>query len=271
MYLNTYLSTAPKTSRPNKGSVRCSTCWATLVRRGYFSIKRNRGADSTVTATEEPTAVTTDAPVNTTAEPEDTTASAAPQAAATTLGFCMKFVTPDVGNYNYHVLAISPLSNQITEAPTGSNFGLYNIDMSTGRVTLDNTDYTGYELYTPPSFANQIQRVIRFTNTLPVPDYPFRCINPEGLYTSGSILKCSVTAPWKDGVPRTYDAWWASESTPVLAFSIWLAGYVPNGFCASDVRCSLGKIARLLRCHLGAGWTRCVQDMSGFGRRVTIT
>jgi hypothetical protein len=179
--------------------------------------------------------------VNTTAEPEDTTASAAPQAAATTLGFCMKFVTPDVGNYNYHVRVISPLANQITEAPTGSNFGLYNIDVATGRVTLNNTDYGGYELYAPPPFENQVQRVIRFINTLPVPNYPFRCGNPDGVYTSGSILKCSVTAPRNDGVGRTYDAWWASESNPVSAFSIWLDGYVPNGFYAYDVAMFFGQ------------------------------
>ncbi|KAH7634578.1 hypothetical protein B0T09DRAFT_353219 [Sordaria sp. MPI-SDFR-AT-0083] len=185
-----------------------------------------------LTTTEAPT--TTEEPTTTSVE---STTSSAPIPAPTVTGFCLKVVTPDVPNRDYHIRQVSPSSNMLTESPEGPNYGFFDLDISTGKLTVSGGPYislyAGYEVYAPPPFNNQNLRPLRFTN-MPV-DYPVVCSNPDGVYTSGSVLKCEVSAPWADGVMRKYSLFNSGVSSPVGAWSIMREDYVRPGSYNFDV------------------------------------
>jgi hypothetical protein len=187
------------------------------------------------TTTDAPT--TTEAPTTTTEEHTTTSidipTSTAPTSAPTVTGFCLKAITPAVANYNYHIRAVSLNTNLVTEAPTGSGFGLFDLDLSTGKMSISGGTYAGYEVYPPPPFDNQQLRVLRFTNA--AVQYPLICSNPDGVYTTGSVLKCAVSAPWADGVTRRYSLFNAPNSSPAGAWSIMNEAYVRAGSYNYDV------------------------------------
>ena len=132
-----------------------------------------------------------------------------------------------MSNEDYHIRVLSPNSNLITEAPTGSNFGLFDLDISTGKLSISGGTWAGYEVYALPPWASQILHVIRFTNT-PV-EYPLRCSTPDGVYMTGSVLKCEVSAPSADGVMRRYALWNNADSSPVGPWLIMRDDYVRAG------------------------------------------
>lgn len=163
----------------------------------------------------------------------ESTTSTAPSSAPTVTGFCLKAITSGVSNKDHHIRVTSPSTNLITEAPTGSNFGLFDLDISTGKMSISGGTWAGYEVYALPPYDNQALRVIRFTNR-PV-EYPLRCSNPDGVYVIGSVLKCEVSAPWADSVVRRYALWSSSNSSPVGPWSIMRDDYVRAGSYNYDV------------------------------------
>ncbi|KAL0475087.1 hypothetical protein QR685DRAFT_511645 [Neurospora intermedia] len=174
------------------------------------------------TTSELPT--TTEEPTTTSME---STTSTAPSSAPTVTGFCLKVITPDVGNKDFHIRVQSPDTNMIFENPTGSNFGLFDLDISTGKMSISGGTWAGYEVYALPPYDSQNLRVIRFTNTLV--EYPLRCSNPDGVYITGSVLMCDVSAPWDDGVMRRYAQWNSGNSSPSGAWNIMRDDYVRAG------------------------------------------
>lgn len=115
----------------------------------------------------------------------------------------------------------------LTENYNFPNFARFNLDTATGRLTMNGGPWAGYEVYTPPPFDSQTTRVIRFTDG-PV-DYPLRCSNPNGVYTTGSVLKCEVIVPWSDGVVRKYSTFTSNIGSPIGAWTILLDGHARTG------------------------------------------
>ena len=112
----------------------------------------------------------------------------------------------------------------LMEAYNLQNLASFDLDISTGKMTISGGTYAGYEVFTPPPFDNQATRIVRFTNA--AVDYPLRCSNPDNLYTTGSVLKCEVSAPWSDGVNRRYATWSSSTNNPAGALSVVRDDYV---------------------------------------------
>lgn len=115
----------------------------------------------------------------------------------------------------------------ITESYGFGNIGLFSLDTVTGKVTVFGGAYNGYEVYAPSPFNNQVTRPLRFTNG-PV-QYPLKCSTPGGVYSSGAVLKCEVSAPWEDGVIRRYSAFNSLISSPVGAWTIIKDDYIRGG------------------------------------------
>lgn len=189
-------------------------------------------AETTTTSTlEESTSLE---PVITTTSTtlESTTTSAAPEPTTTVLGFCLKAISADKINYGYHVAGGTTQSNQILQSPSNSVYNLYNLDVVTGAVTLNNTD-PGKQLYSSSPYTGQVQRTVRFT-TGPVTNGALLCSNPSGEYTSGSVLKCSVTGTDASGT-RIYDRFSASVSSASGPWQVMFQGYSSTNFYNYDM------------------------------------
>lgn len=186
---------------------------------------------------------TTSEPPTITEEPTSTSAESAtstePSIVPTVTDFCLKAITPDMPNRRYHIRAVSPQSNMLTEAYNLPNLARFDLDTSTGRMTMSGGVWAGYEVYTPPPFDGQTSHVLRYING-PVA-YPLRCSNPDGVYAKGSVLKCEVTAPWGDGILRKYSTFTSSVSSPADAWSILLDGYVRAGAYNYDLGMFFGN------------------------------
>ncbi|KPM39124.1 hypothetical protein AK830_g7455 [Neonectria ditissima] len=143
----------------------------------------------------------------TTTSLESTTTSAAPT--TTVLGFCIKAISTDKANYGYHVSGGTTVSNQLLQPPTNAVFNLYNLDVSSGVLTLNNTD-PGKQIYLPSPYSTQNLRVVRFT-TAPVTNGALQCSIPSGEYKSGSAIACTGTGTDASG-SRTFNRFAASNS-----------------------------------------------------------
>jgi len=65
---------------------------------------------------------------------------------------------------------------------------LFNVDSTTGFLTLNNTINAGY-------YVRYFSGVIRTIAAIPVPSTTVAqlfCFNPDGVYENGSVLKCSA-------------------------------------------------------------------------------
>jgi hypothetical protein len=156
------------------------------------------------------------------------------------LGFCLKAVTPGVVNYGSRVNFVGVTANLVMAPRTNPSYpnpAYFNLDMSTGALTLNMTAFANYQVYLPGPFDNQNFRVIRVTTA---PANPLTCFNPDGQYTSGSVLKCSGSGAWSSGL-KTYNtlAWSSSGST--AAWQIRLDGYQSGTSTAYDVAMFFGS------------------------------
>ncbi|KAK4032806.1 hypothetical protein C8A01DRAFT_40749 [Parachaetomium inaequale] len=173
---------------------------------------------------------------------ETSTALAGPEPIPTVAGFCIKGATPDTVVYGQRLAALSPNSNLVLASPADPNYGprmgLFNLDISTGALTLNNTAYEGYQVHAPSQSNNQVFHVIRFT-TAPAAS-PLTCFNREGRYSSGSILKCSAPGNW-DGGPRMYSVFSSLVSaTAAQAWQIRVDGYQSTARFDYDVAMFFG-------------------------------
>lgn len=138
---------------------------------------------------------TTETSTSTSSAAETSTTSVAP-VPTSTLGFCLKAATPGKPNYGNHAAfagANVPLILARPTHPTYLKTTRLNLDLTTGAITLNNTNAAGFHLYTPPLGNNDARRAIRSAHSLITADGLF-CTNPGGNYTSGSILQCHSDA-----------------------------------------------------------------------------
>ncbi|KAK5655771.1 hypothetical protein OQA88_5309 [Cercophora sp. LCS_1] len=129
-------------------------------------------------------------------------------------------------------------------APTDTSrqVAMFNLDTVSGALTLYNAQWAGYHVHAPAPFEGQTIRVIRFVAAVPQGAYPLLCSNPDGQYTSGSLIECALTAPSNDGVERIYNSFQAHPSSPAGTWSVRLTGEAPSaGYYDYDVGMFFGN------------------------------
>lgn len=150
---------------------------------------------------------------------EMSTTLAIPEPTQTLFNFCIKAATPDVANYGQLIHVQHPDTLMMTK-PNSPTYqfpvGRFNLDTSTGALTVNNTAYPGYQVHMHHTSNGSINPM-RFS-TAPAAN-PLLCFNPDGQYASGSVLKCSATEQWGAGL-RTYRAFSANR-VMVAAISPW--------------------------------------------------
>ncbi|KAK3318189.1 hypothetical protein B0H66DRAFT_621973 [Apodospora peruviana] len=152
--------------------------------------------------------------------------------------FCQKTATPNVVNYGYHIRIVSPTSNILAEAPSFLNYALFDLYPETGALVIPaGNAWAG---------IGQTTRLMRYSDDPTAYPYYFACRNPDDVYTSGSILKCSVTAPWPSlgGAERSYTTFSASTSSPSGAWTLKLDGLIRAGAYDYDVAIDFGPLYR---------------------------
>ncbi|KAF7557009.1 hypothetical protein G7Z17_g1075 [Cylindrodendrum hubeiense] len=195
--------------------------------------------ESTTTSAVEESTTSLEPVITTTSTAlESTTTSATPEPTTTVLGFCIKAISTDKINSGYHVAGGTTQSNQVLQSPSNTVYNLYNLDVVTGAVTLNNTD-PGKQLYIPTPFTGQNIRVVRFT-TAPVTNGAVLCSIPSGDYASGSTLKCTATGTDTSGT-SIYNQFTASSSSSSAPWSLMREGYSSASYYSYDMGMFFGS------------------------------
>ncbi|KAL2129753.1 hypothetical protein VTI74DRAFT_7343 [Chaetomium olivicolor] len=185
-------------------------------------------AEITTTAPEPETTSTTvtettETSTSTTSAAETSTTSAAPQPTAI-LGFCLKAASSDMPNYGNHIAYTSPYANLVMTKPNNPSFptwALFNLDLRTGALTLNSTASQVLQAYALGATQDGPYNVIRLTSpSTGAATSWLTCSNPDGTYTSGSILKCDAMKQWSTG-PAHYTIFRTSSSSSATIQYPW--------------------------------------------------
>jgi hypothetical protein len=157
--------------------------------------------------------------------------------------FCIKHVTPGRPQNNYHLRVISPSNNIVLEAQTADTFARFDMDPTSGNLTMHEGTYAGYQVQAPGPFNNQATRVLRIAQApLAASLSPLTCADPTGAYADGSVLECQASGVWDSGSTVRYGAFVASSSaTGAVPWQVAMDGISGSTFVSYQMAMFFGS------------------------------